>query len=42
MKKARICTLTFICSRDDVHPTDAGYRASAAAVWAASGYPPRS
>ena len=41
-ERARVCTLTFICSRDDVHPTDAGYRAIAAAVWAASGYPPRS
>jgi lysophospholipase L1-like esterase len=41
-EKARVCTLTFICSKGDVHPTDAGYRAIAAAVWAASGYPPRS
>jgi len=41
-EKARVCTLTFICSKDDVHPTNAGYRAIAAAVWAASGYPPRS
>ncbi len=37
--KARICALTFICSRGDVHPTDAGYRAMAAAFLAASGYP---
>jgi lysophospholipase L1-like esterase len=41
-EKARVCTLTFICSKDDVHPTNAGYRAIAAAVWAASGYEPRS
>ena len=41
-EKARVCTLTFICSKDDVHPTNAGYRAIAAAVWAASGYAPRS
>lgn len=26
--RARICSLTFICSRDDPHPTDAGYRPS--------------
>src|SRR6266545_376944 len=35
-EKARICTLTFACSRrygGDPHPTDAGYRAIAAAVW---------
>jgi lysophospholipase L1-like esterase len=37
-ERARICSLTFICSRDDPHPTDAGYRAIAAAVWKASGY----
>ena len=37
-QKARICAYTFICSRDDPHPTDAGYRAIAGAVWAASGY----
>ena len=37
-EKARVCTLTFICSKDDVHPTDAGYRAIAAAVWVASGF----
>jgi lysophospholipase L1-like esterase len=41
-ERARVCTLTFICSKDDVHPTDAGYRAIAAAVWAASGYSHRS
>jgi lysophospholipase L1-like esterase len=37
-ERARICSLTFSCSRDDPHPTDAGYRAIAAAVWKASGY----
>jgi hypothetical protein len=37
-RKARICAFTFICSRGDGHPTDAGYRAIAAAVFAASGY----
>jgi lysophospholipase L1-like esterase len=37
-EKARICALTFACSGGDPHPTDAGYRALAAAVWAASGY----
>jgi lysophospholipase L1-like esterase len=37
-KRARICALTLICSRGDVHPTDAGYRAIATAFVAASGY----
>jgi lysophospholipase L1-like esterase len=37
-RKARLCALTFLCSRGDGHPTDAGYRAIAAAVWTASGY----
>ncbi len=37
-ERARICALTFACSKGDPHPTDAGYRAIAAAVWAASGY----
>ena len=39
-EKAQICALTFSCSKfkGDPHPTDAGYRAMAAAVWAASGY----
>jgi lysophospholipase L1-like esterase len=37
-EKARVCALTFICSRGDGHPTDAGYRAIATVVWAASGY----
>jgi lysophospholipase L1-like esterase len=29
---ARLCAYTFICSKSDPHPTDAGYRAMAAAV----------
>jgi lysophospholipase L1-like esterase len=37
-EKTRICTLTLTCSEGDGHPTNAGYRAIAAAVWAASGY----
>jgi lysophospholipase L1-like esterase len=37
-EKARICALTFICSEGDGHPTNAGYRAIAVAVLAASGY----
>jgi lysophospholipase L1-like esterase len=41
-EQARICALTFICSKGDPHPTDAGYRAMAAAFLAASGYPRRS
>jgi lysophospholipase L1-like esterase len=43
-RKARICAFTFICSWSppDGHPTDAGYRAIAAAVFAASGYAHRS
>ena len=41
-QKSRLCALTFICSKEDPHPTDAGYRAIGAAVWAASGYLPRS
>jgi lysophospholipase L1-like esterase len=36
--KARICALTFICSKGDPHPTDAGYRAMAAAFVTASAY----
>lgn len=36
--KARLCARTFICSKGDPHPTDAGYRAMAAAFLAASGY----
>jgi lysophospholipase L1-like esterase len=38
-QQARICRLTFICSKGDPHPTDAGYRAMADAFIAASGYP---
>ena len=38
-QRARLCALTFICSQGDPHPTDAGYRALADAVLAASGYP---
>jgi hypothetical protein len=37
-EKAPICALTFICSKGDPHPTDAGYRAMAAAFVAASRY----
>ena len=37
-QRARLCALTFICSRDDPHPRNAGYRAIATAVLAASGY----
>jgi hypothetical protein len=37
-ERARLCVFTFACSRGDPHPTDAGYRAIAAAVWKASGY----
>jgi len=33
-----ICTLTLLCSEGDGHPSDAGYRALAGIVWAASGY----
>jgi lysophospholipase L1-like esterase len=35
-QRARLCTLTFICSKGDPHPTDAGYRAIADAVMRAS------
>ena len=35
-ERARLCTLTFICSEGDPHPTDAGYRAIADAVMRAS------
>lgn len=41
-ERARICALTFLCSKGDGHPTNAGYRAIAAAVWAASSYAHRS
>ena len=37
-EKARLCALTFICSKGDPHPTNVGYRALAQAVMAASGY----
>ncbi len=37
--QARLCSLTFICSKGDPHPTDAGYRVMAEAHMAASGYP---
>lgn len=35
-RTARLCTYTFICSKGDPHPTDAGYRAMANAVIRAS------
>jgi lysophospholipase L1-like esterase len=41
-ERARICAFTFLCSKGDGHPTNAGYRAIAAVVWAASGYAHRS
>jgi lysophospholipase L1-like esterase len=34
----RICVLSYICSKGDPHPNDAGYRAMANAFFAASGY----
>ena len=34
----RVCTLSYICSKGDPHPNDAGYRAMAHAFLAASGY----
>lgn len=37
-QQARLCRLSFICSKQDPHPTDAGYRAMAAAFMSASGY----
>ena len=33
-----ICTLTLLCTEQDGHPSDSGYRALAGIVWAASGY----
>lgn len=39
VQKARLCALSFICSKGDPHPTDAGYRAIANTTLAASGYP---
>jgi lysophospholipase L1-like esterase len=38
-QQARLCALTFICSKGDPHPTDAGYRVMADAFMTASGYP---
>jgi lysophospholipase L1-like esterase len=38
-QQARLCSLTFFCSRGDPHPTNAGYRAMANAFMTASGYP---
>jgi lysophospholipase L1-like esterase len=38
-QRARLCKLSFFCSKGDPHPTDAGYRAMADAFIAASGYP---
>ena len=35
--QARLCAFTFICSKGDPHPTDAGYRAMADAVLRARG-----
>jgi lysophospholipase L1-like esterase len=39
IQQARLCRLTFYCSKGDPHPTDAGYRAMADAFMTASGYP---
>jgi lysophospholipase L1-like esterase len=39
-RRARICSLTFMCSQGDPHPKDPGYRAMAKAFLAASGYAP--
>jgi lysophospholipase L1-like esterase len=38
-QQARLCRLTFYCTKGDPHPTDAGYRAMADAFMTASGYP---
>jgi lysophospholipase L1-like esterase len=35
---ATICALTLLCTRGDIHPSDAGYRAIADEVWVASDY----
>jgi lysophospholipase L1-like esterase len=40
-RRARICSLTFMCKEGDPHPTNAGYREMAKAFLAASGYPPK-
>ena len=37
-ERARICAFTSICREEDPHPTDAGYRAIADAVWKAARY----
>jgi lysophospholipase L1-like esterase len=34
----RVCVLSYICSKGDPHPNDAGYRAMADAFFSASGY----
>jgi hypothetical protein len=36
-RKAILCRLTFICAGDP-HPTDAGYRLIAGAIFSASGF----
>ena len=38
VQQARLCRLTFMCSKGDPHPTDAGYRAMANAFMTASAY----
>jgi lysophospholipase L1-like esterase len=38
VQRARLCVYTYVCSRADPHPTDAGYRAYARAVIEASSY----
>jgi lysophospholipase L1-like esterase len=40
-QQARLCSLTFYCTKGDPHPTDAGYRAMADAFMKASGYAAR-
>jgi lysophospholipase L1-like esterase len=35
---ATICALTLLCTEEDIHPSDAGYRAIAEEVWHASDY----
>lgn len=37
-QKARLCSITFYCSKGDPHPKDSGYRAMAGAFMTASGY----
>jgi len=41
-QQARLCKITYYCSKGDPHPTDVGYRAMADAFMAASGYPRKS